>query len=204
MPTASWTRAVIWAAAAVFVVVVVLSGGTLDPGWSRALGAASALVPAGILGFDRWAWRWPVVRNLHGRPVLQGTWRIEQVSSSPLAPENIEGYLLIRQSYSGISVAAVYPDSRSYSLSAELRCEDHNWVLSYLFRSEAGIIGRADNPPRRGGAILIVSKRPAVHLEGEYWTERATRGQMRSVGHASILYETFGAAQAGVVSGDDA
>jgi hypothetical protein len=42
----------------------------------------------------------------------------------------------------------------------------------------------------------VVVTAPTLHLEGNYWTEPATRGQIRSVGHNPTIFETFEAAEA--------
>ncbi len=80
-------------------------------------------------------------------------------------------------------------------MSADLVSQEGRWVLYYAYRSEKFALEREENPPARGAAELIVATTPSTHLEGDYWTEQGTRGQLRTVGHTSVLFDTYGAAQ---------
>lgn len=198
MPTPGWTRAVIALAAAAWAAIVVVGGGQLESAWMKPLGLASSVVVFVILGLDRWAWRWPVVRRVVRRPVLRGTWKAElRTTYEGRAGEAIEAYLVIRQTLSKITATMLFDRSNSTSMSADLVCEDDRWTLYYLFRSDKHALETADNPPARGAAHITVGRSPRLHLEGDYWMERGTSGRVRTLGHASALYDTFSGAQLG-------
>jgi hypothetical protein len=192
---------VIAAAALVAFVFVWATTGETDVGFAKAVVTTSTVVILGLLAFDRWLWRYAPFRWIVNRPVLHGTWKILlRTSHEPRQDEEIEAYLVIRQTYSTIRVDGLFDRSNSECLSADLAVQSGACTLNYLFRSEAHTLERDGNPPSRGAASLRVGRQPEVHLEGDYWMERATKGRIRSDGHTAKIYETFAAAQAAVDS----
>lgn len=197
MPTPTWTRIVIALAASIWVLILLALGEPLNPSWARPLGLAASIVVLLLLAFDRWIWRWPLVRQIARRPVLHGTWKTElRTSYQERKDETIEAYLVVGQTYSQIRVSMLFDRSRSTSMSGDLVMEDGRCVLYYVFRSEKETLDRDGNPPSRGAAELTVGRAPFVHLEGDYWMEVGTRGRVRTVGHNSKVFDTYRAAQA--------
>jgi hypothetical protein len=195
MPTPSWTRIVIGLAAVAWALILLVTGDSLKASWAQPVGLAASIVVLVLLAYDRWVWRWRALRRLTRRPVLHGTWRTElRTSYGDCKDEVIQAYLVIRQTYSRILVAMLFDRSRSNSMSAELVVEDGRWVLHYLFRSEKQVLYRDGNPPARGAAQLTVAKVPKIHLEGDYWMEHGTRGQVRTVGYNRAICDTYHAA----------
>jgi hypothetical protein len=198
MPTSNWAKIVIAAAAGVGLLIVWATTGALDFVFAKAIVTASSGVILGLLAFDRWLWRIRPFRWLHSRPVLHGTWKVElHTSHEPRAAETIEAYLIVRQTYSGISVDGIFDRSHSRCLSANLATVDGRCTLNYLFRTEAETLHREGNPPARGAASLRVAREPRLHLEGDYWMERLTRGKVVSVGWSPKFYDTFLGARGG-------
>lgn len=198
MPTANWARIVIAAAAGAALLFVWATTGALDFLFAKAIVSISSVVIFGLLAFDRLLWRMRPLCWLHSRPVLYGTWKIElRTSHEARAAATIEAYLVVRQTYSNIGVDGIFETSHSHCLSASLVTDQGRCTLNYLFRSEAHTRHREGNPPARGAASLRVARHPRLHLLGDYWMERGTRGEIVSVGHTSKLYETFTAARDG-------
>jgi SMODS-associating 2TM, beta-strand rich effector domain len=201
MPTRNWTRIAIALAAAIASGVVWLTTGDVDFNYAKWTVSASTVVIIGLLLFDSVLWRYRPFRWLVRRPILHGTWKMEQRTSYELRKdETMESYLVVHQTFSSIRVDGLYPISDSECLTANLSVDEHRCTLSFLFRSEAHTMNREGNPPSRGAAVLKVGRRPHLHLEGDYWMERGTRGRIRSVGYTSKLYTTFDAAQDGSYS----
>jgi len=198
VPTANWTRIVIALAALVSAVVVLASGGTVDINLAKAVATASAVVILFLLAFDRWLWRWPGIRRLHGRPVIHGTWKTElKTNHEDRKDEIIECYLVIDQTYSRIYARMLFDRSRSSSMSGDLVRENGRCVLYYVFRSDKHALEPATNPPNRGAADLTVAMKPSPHLEGDYWMEVGTKGRVKTIGYTRTLYDTFAGAQQG-------
>lgn len=197
MPTRMWTRIAIALAAAIATAVVWLTTGDVDFAYAQWTVSASTVVILGLLLFDSFLWRYAPFRWIVRRPVLHGTWKMEQRTSyEPRKDETIESYLVIHQTYSSIRIDGLYAGSDSECLTASLNIDKNRCTVSYLFRSEAHTMNRAGNPPSRGAAVLKVGRGPERHLEGDYWMERGTHGSIRSVGYTPKLYATFGAARA--------
>jgi hypothetical protein len=196
MPTSNWTRLVIALATAIALGIVWVTSGNLDLTYAKAVVTATSAVTLLLLAFDSWLWRYAPLRWAVRRPVLHGTWKVTQRTTyEPRADETMESYLVIHQTYSTIRVNGLYAISDSQSLSADLTVEKSRCMLSYVFRTDAHTMHRAGNPPSRGAATLKVGRKPQLHLEGDYWMERGTRGSVKSVGHTSKIYDTFEAAR---------
>lgn len=196
MPTSNWTRLVIALAAAITLGIVWATSGKLDTTYAKAAVTATSAVTLLLLAFDRWLWRYAPLRWAVSRPVLHGTWKMTQRTTyEPRAHETMESYLVVHQTYSTIRVDGLYAISESQSLSANLSVEKSRCVLSYIFRTDAHTMHRAGNPPSRGAATLKVGRKPQLHLEGDYWMERGTRGSVKSVGYTPKTYDTFEAAR---------
>lgn len=203
MPTPGWTRIVIGLAAGMWVLILVWTGGTVDTGWAQLLGYAASIVVLLLLAFDRWIWCWPYIRRIVGRVSIRGTWKVELRSSyEARRDESIEAYLVVRQTYSQVSVVILTDRATSISRGGELQCVDGRWTLGYLYTStkHADAPDRDTNPHARGAAELVVGITPTAHLVGDYWTDVGTTGRIRSTGHNSSPFETFDAARAATFS----
>ena len=198
MPSPNWARITIALAALASAVVILLTGGKLDTSLARAVATASTVVILSLVAFDRWLWRWPLARSVHSQPILRGTWKTElRTTYTGRKDEAIEAYLVVEQTYSEISVRMLFDRSQSESLSADLILDAGRCMLFYIFRSEKSATEPDTNPPNRGAAQLVVARRPGLHLEGDYWMERGTRGRVITLGHDPSIYDTFSGAQNG-------
>lgn len=198
MPSPNWARITIAIAALVSAGIILATGGTVSVNTAKALASASSVVILVLLAFDRWLWRLPGIRRLHNRPVLHGTWKAElRTSYEERNDEQIECYLVVDQTYSRICARMLFDRSRSASMSGELVRENGRCVFYYLFRSDKSALEQATNPTSRGAADLTVGMRPSAHLDGDYWMEVGTKGQLRTVGHSKKIYDTFSGARQG-------
>ncbi len=198
MPSPNWARITIAIAALVSAGIILATGGTVSVNTAKALASASSVVILVLLAFDRWLWRLPGIRRLHKRPVLHGTWKAElRTNYEERNHEQIECYLVVDQTYSRICARMLFDRSRSASMSGELVRENGRCVFYYLFRSDKGALEPATNPTSRGAADLTVGMRPSPHLDGDYWMEVGTKGQLRTVGHFKKIYDTFSGARQG-------
>jgi hypothetical protein len=197
MPNSTGTRIAIFLSAAIALVAVWVVTGKFDLTYTKAIVSASSIVIIGLLAFDSWAWRFWPFRLIVRKPMLHGTWKMEQRTSyEARAHETIEAYLVIDQAFSGIrQIRGLYQISNSHSLTADLPVDRSQCALSFIFRTEAGTMYRDGNPPSRGASVLQVGRRPRLHLQGDYWMERGTKGSIKSVGYSRKLYGTFASAQ---------
>ena len=161
------------------------------------------MVIVGLLAFDRWLWRFAPFSWIVSRPALQGTWKIVlRTDHEARAGEEIEAYLVIRQTYSSIRADGLFDRSNSECLSADLAVQNGRCTLNYIFRTEAHTLQQDGNPPSRGAASLRIGRQPQLHFEGDYWMARGTKGQIESVGRTAKLYDTFSSARGGDYAND--
>lgn len=133
------------------------------------------------------------------RPVFRGTWQAK-VSSNWInpatgrAPEPIDGFMVVRQTYSSLSLRLLTDESTSNCIDAEfLMLPDGTVSIAGVYRNEPRQPLRANSPIHYGAFLLEVLGRPAVGLTGHYWTDRNTSGEIHLVTRRNDLlydYET--------------
>lgn len=177
--------ALILTAAAIWGLLLILEGVAVSPAWmhpfSKVVGAVMILLTA----FDLWLWRLPFLRGwLVKRPVLDGTWRAE-VRSNWKDPATgvqvgvISGFMVIRQTFSRLALCLITEESRSELLGAEiLRAGDGTYRVFGVYRNEPRFSVRHRSEMHYGGLELQVAGSPPERIEGHYWTDRNTAGEL--------------------------
>lgn len=153
--------------------------------WLAPLGPSVAVAVVGLWAFNRWIWRLPLVRNLHGRPLLRGTWHGELAServdpSTDLrVPPDPDVFLVVRQEFWDLSVRMLTKESKSYSLSAAIRPGgDGVSELVYLYCNTPRMQVRHRSEMHYGAVVLTAPSDNGAGLEGHYFTDRSTRGEL--------------------------
>jgi len=178
--------------------MLVAEGVSLPNGFFRpattVLGAVVLLIGA----FDKWLWRLRIVHPWFvAAPNLQGTWKGEVLSTwadpttgKPLPP--IESYLAIRQSFSTIRVRLITRDSTSDLLVGNLtRLQEGGFSIVGTFLNVPRILVRNTSPIHRGSLVLNVRNNTRPVLEGDYWTDRLTCGELHFTARSFKLFENF-------------
>jgi hypothetical protein len=75
MLTPGWIRIVVFLSGGIWFLLLILQGANAEAGWLRTLGGVAGIVVLLMIGFNRYAWRWPGVHRLTKRRVLDGTWK---------------------------------------------------------------------------------------------------------------------------------
>jgi hypothetical protein len=198
VPTPFWTRLVIGVAAALWLALALALKAPVEATWLKPAGAVMAVVVLLLLVFDRWAWRL-LPHSITKRPDIHGTWRAELHYQWPdeTPTQTKPCYLTVRQTYSTVTVDMHFDISDSRSCSAAIVCVNGRYSLWWNYWSAANTLQRDDNPPHRASAELVISLTPRLRLEGDYWTERKTRGRVITSGRSRRLYDDFTSAQQG-------
>lgn len=200
MPHRFTIHAIIGIAALVWAVGLTIDGVAVDIGWGRWFTAAVGIAVLALLAFDRWAWaQWPVSRIV-SRPDLRGTWKGEIRSgwtdASGESPPPIKAFLVIRQTFSIISIRAITKESSSDSLVAVLQATasgEHHMTYTYMNVPELLIQDRSRI--HHGTASLDIHDAPGgIVLRGSYWTDRDTKGQMEFTNRKKRRYTDFASA----------
>lgn len=136
--------------------------------------------------FQKWFWKWSWLRHwLVFAPNLNGTWRGE-IRSSWINPETGKGIdpipavMTIRQALNRLSCVVRTGEMKSFSFIAGLVIapEEQKASLAYSYDSDPIPSVRDRSQRHKGTAFLEIHESNPMRLEGEYWTERNTIGEM--------------------------
>lgn len=194
--------AVLLFAALVSGFVLVVSGVAVKVEWLTSMSATIAVTSLLLLVFERWAWRLRLLRGWFvEKPDLNGTWQMTLVSTwrnpetGEQVPEKV-AYLVIRQSYAHLSLRLMTDESASELVGSSIqRAEDRVCRVTGIYRSEPRLAVRSRSPIHFGAIMLIVEGDPPKSLSGQYWTDRRSDGEFKSLGHISEACGTFDEAQ---------
>lgn len=137
--------------------------------------------------FNLWLWRLPLIRAvLSDRPVLRGTWKIEITSNFidqvTRSPKVVEAYYLVRQTYSHISIRLFTQETTSKTQAAQLiKSDDGEWTLQGTYLDTPSVAVRDKSVVHFGALQLLLAQNPVTSFQGHYWTDRETRGNVRSL-----------------------
>ena len=181
--------------------LLVLDGVKVQVAWLRPFSAVVGVVLLILLAFDLWAWRLRILRGWFvPRPNLRGTWRVE-LTSDWKEPESdnpvgaITAFLVIRQTFSTLSVRMLTKESSSEVVAAEInKGADGTYRVAAVYRNEPMISIRERSPIHYGGMLVNVHGDPVEELAGHYWTDRQSRGALRTVARHDSIVSSYGKA----------
>lgn len=202
MPTANWIRIVIGLTAGAMIAVSALTGGSIDEDGLRWLGGAAGAITLLLLTYDRWIWRWPLIRRLSeitGQRVIHGTWRgtLRYQADGEGNPGQHTIFMAVHQTYSTVCVECFFPEkgSKSVSLAAAIEKGTHQYTVRYIYRQQAPAPDRDRNRPTEGACDLALVGRPVEEISGSYYAERGGRGTMTFDGHSPKVAGSAGQAE---------
>lgn len=178
-------------------------GGT----WVKVVSALPLVVVVAFAVFDNWLWEIEAVRRLAGRPQLNGTWRGDLTSlqsdddGREVQHEPIPIYLVVEQTFLTIRICLLSAESKSRSIGALLeRHGAQDYTVYYHYTNLPGLRARGGSPAHAGGARVEAGGINPSRLEGEYWTDRRTRGTFSVVRASKNKYWTWADADAGLAT----
>lgn len=138
-----------------------------------------------LLIFDKWAWRWPIFKGwLVRRPDIRGTW-LMKLSSNWIDPDTgnriptKSGFVSVSQTYSRLNIRVMTEESTSDSLATQLvERPDGSFELAAVYLNIPKAEFRHRSEMHHGGMLLILEGDPTERIEGNYWTSRASTGDM--------------------------
>ena len=179
MPSSAWIRVIIFLAAGSMFALSTLTGDSIDEQGLRWMGGVTGGVTLLLLAFDRWIWRWPVIRRLSelgGARVIHGTWRgtLHYTRDADGNPGEQPIFMAVCQTYSAVKVRCYFPTtgSESISLMAAIDRDDHRHVLRYVYRSDSDAPDRDTRRATEGATELRLVGRPVEEIQGAYYVER--------------------------------
>ncbi len=182
-PDTTRTRVIAYLTVSVVGLALAVSGVGVQLGTARtALGVVSS-VPILMNLYDRFAWhrRWVPF----GPPDLRGVWRVaihsDYVASTPSSTTaTINAFVVFRQTAVALTATLHTEESSSGSVAASVsRTPDSRFEVSWMYRNEPQQQHRQQSPIHYGGARLMAfGGRKPERLEGTYFTDRATKGDL--------------------------
>lgn len=164
--------------------------------WLAPVGPAVTLAGIALWLFDRYLWRWPGICKLVRRPVLNGTWHGELQSdwvnpeTGERVPVDTDVFLVIRQRFWQLSARLLTRESSSASALASLTSgPDGVQQFLWVYTNVPRVAVRERSEIHRGAVVLSAPQQPD-RLEGEYFTDRRTRGELRLTTRHTKLVET--------------
>ncbi|MBS1851847.1 MAG: hypothetical protein JST79_13115 [Acidobacteria bacterium] len=184
--TSNQTTAIAIIAVGSFIIALLIGGHKQVPDYISAFSYSITSLAAALWLWEKWLWSWKYSNPiLTTHPDLRGTWK-GYIHSDWIDPEtnqqhgDIEAYLVIRQTYSSVDIRLHTAESGSTTLSANI-IEDREGLhtVAVLYENKPSIHFRQRSPIGHGGMLLHVRGNPIHQLDGEYWTERKTKGELR-------------------------
>jgi SMODS-associating 2TM, beta-strand rich effector domain len=169
----------------IWVVVLLIQGQPVSANSLKAFSYSVSGVSFALLFWEKWVWSWRIFHPwLTRRPDIRGTWKGHLVSNwiDPNTHQGrgeIEAYLVIRESYSTIDVRLLTTESYSVSLSGHVVADGEGiHTVAVVYQNTPRALLRERSPMGHGGMLLHVRGVPAHQLDGEYWTDRQTKGEL--------------------------
>ncbi|GAA2253393.1 hypothetical protein GCM10010232_47670 [Streptomyces amakusaensis] len=182
-------------AALVWLVLALLAGQGFSQVPLRIYAIAGTTAALAFALWERYIWKWKIVRYFTGVPLISGTWRGELVSSyvhpdgSNVPP--IPTAIYVSQSASKWTVTLFTGESKSISEHANLIHDpDGRWRLSwqYVNTPRPGVRDRSER--HKGAAEVYIGAQLGEGLEGAYFTDRRTDGELRFAEWSPVRYSS--------------
>ena len=204
MNSERYIKAVIYATALAWTIILYVNHEAIRSAWFGPLSTATGIVIYAVIAFDLWFWKLPF---LHGwfvkRPIIDGTWKVEIRSQwrSPGSGSGIpavEGYMIVRQTLSTLSLRLLTQESSSELIGSEVVCSaDGLYCVSGVYRNEPRLEVRSGSPIHYGAVWLkVIDDEAEKKVIGHYWTDRESAGEMELSNRQPKKFQTFKAAKA--------
>lgn len=132
--------------------------------------------------FDKYAWKWKLVRRIHDVPVLSKTYvgtiysSYEEKDDGKNVKAERSGHLHVYQTFTKTVVELTTKESSSRSVMSYLGKDQGGARLIYTYQNDPSIDIQERSPIHYGTAVLRVNA--AGSLKGFYFTTRKTTGEM--------------------------
>ncbi|RNL62703.1 hypothetical protein EFK50_13200 [Nocardioides marmoriginsengisoli] len=161
-----------------------VTSGRLEIGWLRFFSAGVFIATVVLSAWDLWLWRLPWFQRIPGVPrSVRGTWEGVLTSfwvdpGTGVKVLEKAAFLVVRQTASSVSVRLITDESQSRSSLASVSVPDGSAVLDYLYLNRPKSSVEHRSRMHHGSTVLDISGCPARRLEGRYWTDRDSRGEL--------------------------
>jgi hypothetical protein len=203
MTAQRYIKAIIYGTVVIWTAVLFANHEAIKSAWLQYLSIVITIVLYAVMAFDLWLWKLALLQGWFvKRPVIDGTWKVELRSNwknpnaedASIAP--IEGYMVIRQTFSTLSMRLLTHESVSELVGTEIVCSaDRLYCVSGVYRNEPRFQVREKSAIHYGAVWLRIITEPSKQLVGHYWTDRETAGEMELTNRQKKKFQTFQSAQ---------
>lgn len=186
--------AILFIAAGVWGVALIVAGFPVNADWFKPFSVVVGVLVLVLSIADRWLWRLRWLRPwLFNMPDLNGTWKVVIHPTAPEPPhDEVIAYMVIRQTFSTVSLRLFTAESHSETLSARVvRCDDGTCNLAAVYRNTPRLQVRQRSPLHHGALLLNVQGDPPESLAGQYWTDRLSQGELVLSARSPALADSF-------------
>lgn len=195
LSTLVFIMAIIWG------ILLMLQGTPLSIDLFKPFSNVTGVLVILLAFFDKWAWHWRIFYPwLVSTPYIDGTWK-GKIHSNWVNPktkpkiESIDAYLVIRQKFSKVHARLITKESNSELLAGEIiKNSDETWQFVSAYRNTPKMMIRERSPIHHGAMILSIKGQPPIGLDGQYWTDRNTQGEITFSGFNKKKFEDFSSA----------
>lgn len=190
--------ALLLVAAAVWAGALIFAGVQVTPDWFKPFSTVVGVLVLVLALAEKWLWRIRWLQPwLFNMPDIRGTWRVRiRPTGTAAAAEQINAFMVIRQSLSSLSLRLFTAESNSEILAARVvPHEDGTFMVAGVYRNIPRLAVRERSPLHHGALLLTVQGNPAESLAGEYWTDRNSQGEIVLTARAKTRAHSFDQAQ---------
>jgi hypothetical protein len=132
---------------------------------------------------------------------LRGTWQVKLQSNQKDPVTNLYvnptiTYLVLRQKLLTLNARMFTSDSTSDFIATRIKkAKDGTYNYIAVYRNESNISVRDNSPMHYGALLLSIQLGLATNLDGHYWTDAGSQGELRSVAHNTSYAGSFNHAQ---------
>lgn len=198
-----YIKAIIYGGVLAWTVVLYANHQAINSAGLRPLSTVITVVLYAVMAFDLWLWKIPFLHSWFvKRPAIDGTWEVEIRSNwkNPAAGTDIppiEGYMVVRQTFSTLSMRLLTEESSSELVGTEIVCSaDGLYCVSGVYRNEPRFQVRDRSEIHYGAVWLRIIDEPEKKVMGHYWTDRETAGEMELGNRQRKRFQTFQSAKA--------
>ena len=139
-----------------------------------------------VLAFEKYMWSWIIFRGWLSRtPNYRGVWKVRFLSSwvDPITNKLVgplDGFAQIDQTATTICMRMYTSKARSKSIAHSIRLDQEVFTIALVYENKPSIRLRETQSSMHLGSVTFQSRGyfPDV-LNGEYWTERKTTGEIK-------------------------
>src|ERR1700733_1854033 len=202
MSSERYIKAIIYVAVLAWTVVLYVNHQAIRSSWLQPLSTVITVVLYAVMAFDLWLWKLPFLHSWFvKRPVIDGVWKVEIRSNwkdpaTGAVTSPVEGYMVVRQTFSSLSMRLLTAESSSELVGTEIVCStDGLYCVSGVYRNEPRFQVRDRSPIHYGATWLRIVEEPRKKMAGHYWTDRQSAGEMELTDRRNKRFHDFQSAQ---------